>query len=65
MRLRTGYYRMPSLYANEADVIFVPTFTRGLSTVELATWGQRIGYGQLEYQPARAIKEEPNAAAQA
>lgn len=65
MRLRSGYFRMPSLYANEAVVIFVPQFSKGLSALDMATWGQSIGYGDIEYRPANIVREELNAAAQA
>lgn len=64
-RLRTGYFKMLSMYANEADVIFIPQFSKGLCALEIAAWGREIGYGEIEYVPAHISKERPNAAAQA
>lgn len=50
---RPGYFRLPAAELG-ADLIFVPTYTRGLSVMELALWAKEHGFGQVAYIPGKS-----------
>mgnify|MGYP006935498750 CR=1 FL=1 len=61
MSIRPGYFKLPPTEIG-ATLIFVPSYTRGLSALELARWGQTHGYGKVEYIPAsRSVPVEVHA----
>ena len=63
-RMRLGYFRMPPVARpRDAVLIFIPSFARCISAVELAMWGQENGYGDIVYVPAKAIIIEDTHAA--
>lgn len=53
---RSGYFRLAAAELG-ADLIFVPSYTRGLSAMELALWAKEHGFGPVAYVPA---KSKPN-----
>lgn len=54
--IRPGYFRLPPLELG-ATLIFVPTYIKGLSAMELALWASTHGFGDMAYIPAKAIRK--------
>lgn len=51
--VHSAYFRLPPVELG-ATLIFVPQYTKDLTTFELVQWATRHGFGGITYVPAKS-----------